>query len=216
MTAQSVTRSSGGTGPEGWVPAERRWLGVDRRTVLPALGVLVLALLFAVVLPVVNSAVPYDDVVTAGHVLQLDHGVRFAPAPGWGIVSGVRVGGAGRARSYPASAVVEKGAYTLTARVSAYRGTAAGLLERQRAARNRRGDGTSITGRGFAITTAGGLRGRVVRYAGSESDGTLAAIVADGVGVEIMGVGAPGTDGDTETGDVQRMIRSVRVVAAPR
>lgn len=214
--ASTASRPAGGTVPEGWVPVERRWLGVDRRTIVPALSALVLALLLAVVLPAVNSAVPYDDEVQAGDVMQLDMGVRFTPTPGWGIVSGLRVGGTGRTRSYPANAIVETDEYTLMARVSEYQGTAASLLERQRATSNRRGGTPSIVGRSGPITTVSGLRGRIARYAGGESDGMLAAIAADGVGIEITAVGAQGADGDAVAADVVRMIRSVRVVGGQR
>src|SRR5262245_9135453 len=69
--------------PVGHVPVEHRWLGLDRRTLAPGLGVLLLALLWAVVLPAVNEAVPDDREVGAGTVLVASHGVTVVPPVGW-------------------------------------------------------------------------------------------------------------------------------------
>ena len=52
----------------GWVPADERLFGVDRRTIAPTLAVFALAIVMSVVLPVINAKVPYDDIVKAGDV----------------------------------------------------------------------------------------------------------------------------------------------------
>ena len=46
---------------ERWVPADTRFLGVDRRTIAPTLAVFALAVVMSVVLPVINATVPYDE-----------------------------------------------------------------------------------------------------------------------------------------------------------
>lgn len=75
-----------------WVPVERRWFGLDRRT-LPAAGVVAgLILLWAVVVPVVNRVVPADyPRIRAGDRLDLGGGVTITPPAGW-LVQGDVVG----------------------------------------------------------------------------------------------------------------------------
>ena len=43
---------------QGWVPADQRLFGLDRRTIGPTLTVFVLVIVMSVVLPVVNATVP--------------------------------------------------------------------------------------------------------------------------------------------------------------
>ena len=69
---------------EGWVPADQRLFGVDRRTIGPTLTVVALAIVMSVVLPVTNAKVAYDDIVTAGDVVELEGDVTFVPEAGWG------------------------------------------------------------------------------------------------------------------------------------
>ena len=56
------------------------------------LVVIALVVVMAVVIPVINQEVAYDDPVKAGDVIELEGGVQFVPTPGWGIVSGLRSG----------------------------------------------------------------------------------------------------------------------------
>ncbi len=67
---------------EGWVPADQRLFGVDRRTIGPTLTVFALAIVMSVVLPVTNAKVAYDDIVTAGDVVELEGDVTFVPEAG--------------------------------------------------------------------------------------------------------------------------------------
>ena len=77
---------------EGWVPADERRFGLDRRTLRPTLAVFALVFIMSVVLPVMDAAVPYHDIVRAGDVMELDGNVTFVPEAGWGITSGLRAG----------------------------------------------------------------------------------------------------------------------------
>ena len=51
-----MTVDSTGVPPPGRVPVERRWSGFDRRSILPV--VLAFAVLFALVLPAIDTATP--------------------------------------------------------------------------------------------------------------------------------------------------------------
>jgi hypothetical protein len=49
--------------PANFVPVERRFLGFDRRTILPSVGLLVLVMIWSGVLPAINAAISYTDEV---------------------------------------------------------------------------------------------------------------------------------------------------------
>ncbi|MGW4114617.1 hypothetical protein ACWEFJ_27400 [Actinosynnema sp. NPDC004786] len=78
-------------GQPGWVPVDRRFLGLDRRTFTPALVVLAIALVLIYGVPGLNAAIPWHHEIRAGDVLDLGDG---------GATGGVAVGGrhAGRRR----------------------------------------------------------------------------------------------------------------------
>ena len=86
---------------ERWVPADERRFGLDRRTLGPTLAVFALAIVMAVVLPVINASVPYHDIVRAGDVIETEGHVTFVPETGWGITSGLRAGHAPLSVSIP-------------------------------------------------------------------------------------------------------------------
>ena len=75
-----------------WVPVERRWFGLDRRSLLPALVVFVIAIVLRSVIPWIDQAVPGHDVVRAGDRLNLDRGLTVTPPVGWELVDGLLVG----------------------------------------------------------------------------------------------------------------------------
>lgn len=194
----------------GWVPADQRLLGLDRRTIVPTVTVFALAILMSVVLEVINANVAYDDVVRAGDVIELDGGVTFAPEAGWGITSGVRAGDAPMSGSYPQSATVENGVLNFTVQTAPFHGDAFQLLdqiERTSDALNR-GRGAHATGEPATITTEQGRQGTIARVAGSQTGGVIATFVFDGRGIEAESTG-PTDIGPDMTAAIFRMIRSI-------
>jgi hypothetical protein len=81
--------------PPDWVPVEHRWFGLDRRTFKPALLVLAIALVLIYGWQAVNAAIPWDNEIKAGDVLDLGSGATAVPPVGWQLESGALVGGAG-------------------------------------------------------------------------------------------------------------------------
>lgn len=195
---------------EGWVPVERRWLGLDRRTIVPALVVLVLGIVLANVIPAINGAIAYDDEVRAGDVIGLKAGVRFVPTPGWGITEGRRVGDETRSRIFTASATVEEGDVAFVVRTAPFAGDANALLEQLEEIDDKLRDdrGVHTTGEAHAIATNSGINGVLKRYTGTKTDGLLAAFVVDGTGVQVVLAGPPG-ELDEPAADVGRMIASI-------
>jgi hypothetical protein len=195
---------------EGWVPADERRFGLDRRTLRPTLVVFGLVLLMSVVLPVINATVPYHDIVRAGDVMQIEGDVTFVPEAGWGITSGVRAGRAPISGQYPASATVEDGALKFTVRTGQFRGDADQLLDQIETTSDalNQGRGVHITGAPATIVTAQGKQGATVRVTGPHTGGLIAAFVFDGRGVEAVATG-PTDAGTAQSAAVLRMIGSI-------
>jgi hypothetical protein len=195
---------------EGWVPADERRLGLDRRTLRPTLAVLALVVAMSVVLPVINAAVGYHDIVRAGDVMQIEGDVTFVPEAGWGITSGVRAGHPPMSGQYPASATVEDGALKFTLRTGSFRGDADQLLDQIQTTSEElnRGRGVHIAGAPATIVTAQGKQGATVRVTGPHTGGLIAAFVFGDRGVEAVATG-PTDAGTAQSAAVLRMIGSV-------
>jgi hypothetical protein len=206
-----TTAASAGFEPDDrWVPVDRRWLGFDRATIVPALIVAAVAVLMAGVLPAIERAVPYDDVAASGDVLELDGRITFVPSPGWGITSGVRTDDRPVSGTYPDSATVIDGDLSLTVRSGPFDGDADALFTQigQISTAMHGGHGLHVTGDPEPIVTDTGQRGLIAGYSGTHTDGVLAAFVFDDRGVEIVAVG-PADASVTGNTEVLHMITSI-------
>jgi hypothetical protein len=195
---------------EGWVPADERLFGLDRRTIAPTLAVFALVIVMSVALPVVNAKVPYDDIVKAGDVIELEGDVTFVPEAGWGITSGVRAGNAPLSGEYPDTATVEDGAVKFTVHTAPFDGDANKLLDQIETTSEalNRGRGVHVTGAHSTIVTDQGKQGATARVTGPHTGGVIAAFVFEGRGVEAAATG-PSDTGPEPTAAVFRMIRSI-------
>ncbi len=196
--------------PDGWVPADQRWFGMNRRTIAPTLTVFAVALVMSVVLPMVNAAVPYHDVVRAGDVMELQGDVTFVPDAGWGITSGVRAGQGPLSGEYPDHATVVNGDMTFMVRTAPFHGDANALLdqiERTTDALNR-GRGVHVTGPHTTVVTDQGKKGTTARITGPQRSGVIAAFVFDERGIEAQAIGRS-DDVPEPTASVIQMIRSI-------
>ncbi len=196
---------------EGWVPADERRFGLDRRTLRPTLAVFGLVVVMSVILPVVNATVPYHDIVRPGDVMQIEGGVTFVPVPGWGVTSGVRAGHAPLSGQYPDSATVEDGALKFTVRTGPFHGDADQLLDQIETTSDalNQGRGVHITGAPATLVTAAGKQGATVRVTGPHTAGLIAAFVFDGRGVEAVATG-PTDAGAIPSAAVLQMIGSIK------
>lgn len=195
---------------DGWVPADERLFGVDRRTIGPTLAVFALAFMMSVVLPVVNAAAPYLDTVNAGDVVQLDGNVTFVPEVGWSIRSGVRAGSPPASGGYPATATVQSDAVKFTVHTAPFRGDANQLLdqiEKTSEALNR-GRAVQVMSARTTIATTEGKLGATARITGPNTGGVIAAFVFGDRGVEAVATG-PSDTGTESVAAIFRMIRSI-------
>ena len=209
-TDNSSTSASRFEPDDGWVPADVRFLGTDRRTIGPTLTVFALAVVMSVVLPIINANVPYHDIVKAGDVIELQGNVTFVPEAGWGITSGVRAGDAPLSGEYPATATVENGALRFRVHTGRFDGDANKLLDQIETTSEalNRGRGVHVTGEQTTIVTDQGMEGATVRVTGPHTGGVIAAFVFDGRGVEAVATG-PSDTGAQPAATIFRMIRSI-------
>jgi hypothetical protein len=198
---------------QGWVPADERLFGVDRRTIAPVLAVFALAIVMSVVLPVTNAMVPYHDIVKAGDVVELQGDVTFVPEAGWSITSGVRAGNAPLSGEYPATATVQDGAVKFAVHTAPFDGDANKLLDQIETTSEalNRGRGVHVMGARTTIVTDQGEQGATARVTGPHTGGVIAAFVFKGRGVEAVATGPS----DTRPEPVATVFRMIRSISRP-
>jgi len=165
-TAKGV--SSTVSSPQGWVPVEHRFLGLDRRTFPPALIALAVALLLLYGLPALNSAIPWNNEIRAGDVLDLGDGATAVPPVGWQLESGTLVGGAGASPTSLQVVLASSGA-TVQLRGSSFDGTADAYLDQVR--RSEGDSAPGVDGERRTLTTSAGVVGVAQSTTGPSGDG---------------------------------------------
>jgi hypothetical protein len=197
-----------------WIPVERRWLGLDRRTLLPGLVVLGIALLLRSVIPFIDQAIPGDTVIKAGQRLNFDNGLTVAPPAGWQLSDGILVGantvqpGAGSA-----TALVSNAGVSAQFQVAKFAGDAGALLDQLN-----RNDSKSdpqpefrVTSNRATVTATGGITGVGEDFTNTSGDGILVAFTfPDGRGMAIQVVGT-GNQLSAHAAQIDAMLRSVTV-----
>jgi hypothetical protein len=201
-----------------WIPVERRRLGLDRRTLLPGLAVLAVALLLRSVLPLIDSAVPGDTVIRAGQRLNLDNGLTVAPPAGWRLGDGILVGaGTVRPGAGSPTASVSTGGVGAQIQVAGFAGDANALLDQvnRNDVRNGQRSRFAVTSDRATITAAGSVTGVGETFATTSGDGLLAAYTfPDGRGMSISVTGA-GNQLAAHAAQIDAMLRSVTVQEQP-
>ncbi|MEV6300487.1 hypothetical protein AB0M02_13860 [Actinoplanes sp. NPDC051861] len=197
-----------------WVPVDRRLLGMDRRTLLPASLVVLLFAVAVCIVPAINDRVRVDDPIRAADVVQVGDGVQFTPVAGANLLTGLRQGEAGPA-GYPGTAAVTYGGVALQVTADTYRGTPAELLAQiektDEGLRVPDDAGFHVVGDPVTITNETGQRGAAAHFDGTHADGLVAAYVFGEIGVEIEVAGPQAVSG-TVSAEVAAMIKSVRPV----
>lgn len=193
----------------GRVPAEHRVLGLDRRSLPPALFVIAVFVLLTVIVPRVNAAIDWDDPVRAGEQLALTQTIVFTPAEGWDVEAGFRV-----SAENIRSGDVTLGGDGVTFEVSpdSFAGTPDQLLDQVEKVTSRTTDPSfRVEGDRSTLTTTAGQTGVVQTYSSIRGDGLVAAFVIDGTGVKITAYGPPAQM--TAAADtIKDMITSIQTV----
>jgi hypothetical protein len=193
----------------GRIPVEHRFLGLDRRTIPLAAVALAVWLLWVVVVPAIDEAVPWRDVTRPGDVLRVTSTVTMTPAVGWGVQSGLRTTDRTKSGQNSEDVVLVNGGVTFQVTSGPWTGTPAQLLDQVTLITG------TVIGQSFRITqgaatirTADGDVGVLESFATPRVEGLVAALVYGGDGLQIQAVGTP-EQLAARAGDVQRMISSI-------
>ena len=211
-----VSVPASGAVPDNWVPVEHRIAGLDRRTIAPALGVLVFLLFLTFGLPLINGAIAADDPVVAGDVLRVGSGVTFTPTVGWNIESGLRATDE-TGSAAPEPALVTNGTVAMSVAVDSFDGTPAELLDQIDATTVgiQNLEGFQLVTDERSVSTTSGIQGVASGFTGVDTEGVLAAFVVDGHGVEVIAYGSA-ADLLTNSVDIQSMIDSIAYTPIPK
>jgi hypothetical protein len=199
----------------------RRLLGIDRRTVAPALIVLGLAVVMSIVLPLINSGTAYSDEAHKGDVAEIADGITLVPASGWELASGALVGEARSPVGSTATTELVDGGVTFFVQAAPFDGTPSALLTRINSIngdlRRARERAAGTTGR-YAVRTLQGAVGVAEDFVGVARQGSVVAFVfrsrvpslgSQSEGVEIVAAGPTG-EISRRRDDIVEMIRSIR------
>jgi hypothetical protein len=207
---------------------EQRILGLDRKTIAPALLVLALALLMSVVLPSIDARTAYHDAVRRGDVAELAAGITLVPTPGWDLADGALVGHARSPVGDTAQTELIDGAVDFFVQAAPFAGTAPELLTRvdriNSDLSHARGTAAATTRR-YAVTTREGAVGVAEDFASATRQGSVIAFVFRPRAASGAAAGQPTREGveivvSGPTGSIARrrdaivaMIRSIRAAS---
>ena len=199
--------------PDDWVPVERRWLGLDKRTIPPSLVAIALIAVFVAVLPAIDRAIDYDREIEAGDVIDLGSGVTFVPVVGWGFPDGLLVSDAsvgGTEAVSHLSATLVQGGTSFSAITGPFDGTPDELLDQILALNEtyQNIDTSKYTTGRVTATTDSGVAGVALGFVGVDVEGVIVAFVIDGIGIEFVVSGPPGSL-DENADAIYRMIGSL-------
>lgn len=183
------------------VPIEHRWLGLDRRLFGPTLGIAVVVLLWAVLLPAIDDAVPFAEEIPAGTVIDVGPKVQFTPHHGWGFTSAGQIGAA--------SVSIHRGGLIFTVTAGSFGGSADELMD----VLNDQLDLDRIAGPRATVHTNQGVTGVSEAFHGPDYQGQLFSLTDEGVGVEVN-VQGPGRSLHQYQGEVDQMVASIRFAEA--
>ena len=193
----------------GHVPVEHRWLGLDRRTIAPVLGVALLAFLWAVVLPAVDRAVPNDRRVESGETFGAGNGVTVAPPTGWNVDAGVPTSEGSPDQPAPDGVVVTSGGTTVSVTTAVWDGTLRELLARVNEIQEDTEDGGwHVTGGRGSVTTSDGVTGIGEEWRSTERTGRVVAFLHAGVGVQVV-IGSSYTERAVHGDEIDAMVASI-------
>lgn len=210
--------ASGALTATGRVPVEHRLLGFDRRSLVPALVVLGLLLLWTVVVPAIDGAVDYRQQTRAGDVLALADGLTMDAQEGWSVDSGLLTTDRTASRRPGAAVLLTDGGVSFEVTPGPFRGTPRQLLadvERVDSAKSG-GSAYHVSSPVAAFHTTQGAAGVAQAYSTVQGAGIVSALVYGSTGVRIVATGPAGWLGDRGE-EVGAMIDSIRSTSgAPR
>ena len=175
-----MTPSAPTAGAATGTAGEDRVLGIDRKTIAPALLVLALAVVMSVVLPAIDARTPYHHATRKGDVAVLAGGITLVPAQGWDLANGALLGQTRTPVGDTAQTELIDGGVDLFAQAAPFAGTPSALLARVERINadldHARGRPAPVTHR-YDVTTRQGDVGVAEDFAGVSRQGSIVAFV---------------------------------------
>jgi hypothetical protein len=200
-----VATASPGTSPGAGTPVRRTVLGLEREGLGATLVIAAIALLFAVGLPLVDSAVSTERAAAAGSVTDIGLGVRITPISTWSVVP--------QPRNRPHRAQFTRAGALLTIESAPYTGSTQDAYVRLAAVIDAQA-GVQIAANPATVTTTSGLVGIAGAFASATEQGYLAVFSARGA-LAVVIAESPLAAFHLVDDDMLSMIRSVEIGAAP-
>jgi hypothetical protein len=166
-----ATASPGASRGPG-APVRRTILGLERQGLGWTLAIGAIALVFAVGLPLVDSAVSTEHAAVAGSVTDVGLGVRITPVSTWSVVPEPSTGANG--------AQFTRSGALVTATGASYAGSVQDAYDRLASAIDAE-DGVQIASDPRTITTTSGLVGIASAFASATEQGYFAVFAAHDV-----------------------------------
>jgi hypothetical protein len=196
-----VATASPGTSAGPHAPLRRTFLGLERQGAGWTLLLAAIALLFAVGLPIADSAISTDHTAPAGSVTDVGLGVRITPASSWSVVS--------QPSDQPRRAQFTRAGALVTIRGTSYAGSTQDAYDQLAAAIDAE-DGVQIASDPETVTTTSGLVGIVSAFASSSEQGYFAVFASRGVLAVVIAESPPAAFHVVD-GDMRSMIGSVEI-----
>lgn len=167
-----------------------------------------LAILWMVVLPVVNEAVSADHEIAAGTVMTADHGVTIVPPVGWNIDGGLVTGGPQPSDIPPIR--LSSGSTTASISTVSWDDSLDALLARANEIHEETDEPNwHIAHPTASVTTDSGVTGIVEFWESPKRTGRIVVFVDDGVGVQII-VSTTRSEQIDDGDDIDAMVASVK------
>jgi hypothetical protein len=177
---------------------EPRVLGIERRTIAPALLVLALAAVMSIGLPALDAGTPYHDAVHTGDVTQLVSGITLVPASGWDLADGALVGQARTPVGDTAQTELVHGGIDFFVQAAPFAGGPSALLTRVNRINaellRARGRVAATSGR-YAVRTRQGDVGAAEDFVGTTRQGSVIAFVFRSPAASTAAKNAPTREG---------------------
>lgn len=198
-----ATASPGASAGPG-APVRRTVLGLERQGLGWTLAIGAIALLFAVGLPLADSAVSTEHAAAAGSVSDVGLGVRITPVSTWSVVR--------QRATEPHTAQFTRAGALVTTNAVSFPGSTQAAYDRLASAIDAE-DGVQIASDPETITTTSGLVGIASAFASSTEQGYFAVFTANGV-LAVVIAESPLAAFHVVDDDMVAMIESVEIGAA--
>ena len=182
------------------VPVEHRALGLDRRTITPALVIAAIVIFYSVVIPYADGLVDHDSAVEAGTNLVVGSDVSIVPPAGWEVTDRTALD-EGSLELHNSGIIVNATVGPFTGELDDLLGYADGIVDDAETA--------VVHHEASSIVAADGTPGLEEHWDGLNTEGLL-AVFSDGEQGVVIAVEGPEPMVTRHQQELDQMIRSVR------